>query len=184
MKTLLSLILVLFFSQFQSQLKKVDIADFYNWTANNGTHYQFILLSENLAKLDTAIPAVIRVRYSTDGGVTYKTAEFDANLTLNQDKKSAGDLVIHINAGKTARIIQGDGGYTPDNFILYYDKDGNFLRGYQADHTELAKSNVEYAKVFHTAAPTADQMRSLIRLFYKSSDALYRDLMTFAAQYD
>ena len=184
MKTLFTLILLLCFSQFQSQLKKVDIADFYNWTSNDGTHYQFILLSENVTKMRTETPALVRVRYSTDGGVSYKMAEFDAKFSFDEDKKTAGNLVVYVNAGKTARIIQGEGSYTPDNFTLYYDKAGNYLYGYQADHTEMAKSTVEYAKVFLTPNSTPDQMRSLIRLFYKSSEPLYRELMTLASQYD
>ena len=184
MKSLLSLILLLCFSQFQSQLKKVDIADFYNWTADDRTHYQFILLAEEVTKMRTESPALVRVRYSTDGGVSYKIAEFDAKFSFDEDKKTAGNLLASLNAGKTARIIQGDGSYTPDNFTLYYDKAGNYLQGYQADHTEMAKSKVEYAKVYATPNTSADQMRSLIRLFYKSSEPLYRDLMTFTSQFD
>ncbi|MBA5246882.1 hypothetical protein H1R16_08585 [Marnyiella aurantia] len=184
MKTIVTTFFILLFSLLQSQVKKVDIVDFYNWTSNSGIKYQFILVSENLSKFDMPISAVIRVRYSTDGNITYKTAEFGANVVMNRDRRSEGELSVHINAAETASMVQGASGYSPDNFILYYDTEGNYLRGYQADYNELAKSDVGYAKVFHISAPTGDQMRGLIRLFYRSSDPLYRDLMTLAARYD
>ena len=185
MKTLLSLALFLSFALFQAQMKQVGIVDFYNWTANDGLHYQFIVASEKQADLNVEKPAVVRVRYSSDGGVSYKIVEFNATLRFMTDKKSTDNLVAYLNAGETARMIQGAAtGYIPDNFIMYYSKSGNFIKGYQADHTEMAKSEVEYAKVFLTPSDSADHMRNLIRLFYTSTDPLYRDLMTYTSQFD
>ncbi|KIA84449.1 hypothetical protein OA84_02685 [Kaistella solincola] len=183
MKTLLFGLLFLTFSLFPAQLKKVDIADFYNWTSNSGTHYQFVLLSEKLVAMRTDVAALVRVRYSMDGGVTYKIAEFDAKFTYDKAKDS-DNLVVNVKAAETARILKGDSGYIPDNFTLYYDKDGEYIEGYQADHDELTKKDTQYAKVFLTPSPSADHMRKLIRLFYDSSEPLYRDLMVLAAQYD
>ncbi|WP_332031164.1 hypothetical protein [Kaistella sp.] len=51
MKTFLSFLFFLSFTIFQSQLKKVEVVDFYNWTSNDGVHYQFIMAGENLQAL-------------------------------------------------------------------------------------------------------------------------------------
>lgn len=184
MKTLLSFVLFLSFTLFQSQLKKVGVVDFYNWTANDGVHYQFILAAGDVAGLDVEQPAVVRVRYSTDGGVSYRLVEFDATLRFMTDKNNSENLIAYLNGASTARIIENATGYTPDNFVLYYTKSGTFIKGFQADHNEMAKSEVEYAKVYMTPSSTAEQLRNLIRLYYKSTDPLYRDLMVYAAQYD
>ena len=170
MKTFLCFVLFLSFSLFHTQVKEVGVIDFYNWTADDGIHYQFIVASEEVQGLDVEKPAVVRVRYSTDGGVSYKIVEFDATLRFIADKNNAENLIAYLNAAEKARIIEGSTGYTPDNFIMYYSKSGNFIKGFQADHTEMAKSEVEYAKVFMTPSDTSDQMRKLIRLFYKSTD--------------
>lgn len=184
MKTFLCFVLFLSYTVLHSQLKKVEVVDFYNWTANDGIHYQFIMAGEEPTGLNVEQPAVIRLRYSTDGGVSYKIVEYDATLRFMTDKNSSENLVAYLNGADTARIIEKATGYVPDNFILYYTKKGNFLKGFQADHTAMAKSEVEYAKVFITPSDTGDQIRNLIRLYYKSSDPLYRDLMVYAAQYD
>lgn len=184
MKTLLSFVLFLSFTLFQSQLKKVGVVDFYNWTANDGVHYQFILAAGDVESMDVEQPAVVRVRYSTDGGLSYKLVEYDATLRFMTDKKNTDNLIAYLNGAATARIIENSTGYTPDNFVLYYNKSGDYIKGFQADHNEMAKSEVEYAKVFLTPSNTAERMRSLIRLYYKSTDPLYRELMLYAAQYD
>jgi len=183
MKSLLSLALLLCFTLFQAQLKKADLADFYNWTSDDGVHYQFILVSEQVKSMGVEAPAIIRVRYSLDGGVSYKIAEFDANFSYEEDKNS-DDLIVNIRAGKTARIVEGTGSYIPDNFTLHFDRKGNYLKGYQVDHDELQRSNATYAKVFATPNENSDHMRKLIRLFYQSSEPMYRDLMLLAAQFD
>ncbi|TXF79377.1 hypothetical protein [Chryseobacterium sp.] len=184
MKTFLSIVLFLFLTPFQAQLKNIEIVDFYHWTANDGIYYEFMVAAEQRTGATTN-PAVIRVKYSTDGGVSTKIASFDATLRWEHDKTDTDIMIAYIDAAETAKIIQGTGGYTPDNFILYYNiSNESFVRGYQADHTELAKSSVEYAKVFPTNYSTSDDLRSLIRIFYTSSDPLYRDLMTYAAKFD
>ena len=183
MKSLLSVALLLCFTIFQAQLKTADLVDFYNWTSDDGVHYQFIFVAEQAKALAVEAPAVIRVRYSLDGGVSYKIAEFDANYSYEDDDDS-DDLVVNIRAGKTARIIEGVGSYIPDNFTMYYDRKGNYLRGYQVDHDELQKSDATYAKVFATPNENSDHMRKLIRLFYQSSEPMYRELMLVAAQFD
>ena len=184
MKTFLSFVLILSLSLFHAQLKQVGVVDFYNWTADDGIHYQFVVAAEELEEMNVEKPAVVRVRYSTDGGVSYKIVEFDATLRFIADKNNAENLVAYLNAAEKARIIEGSTGYTPDNFIMYYSKSGTFVKGFQADHTEMAKTEVAYAKVFMTPSDSSDQMRNLIRLFYKSTDPLYRDLMLYAAKYD
>ncbi|MBW8362283.1 MAG: hypothetical protein K0M56_08880 [Kaistella sp.] len=183
MKTLLSLVLFLFLTPFQAQLKNIEIVDFYHWTANDGIYYEFMVAAEQSAA--TKNPAVIRVRYSTDGGVSYKIVSFDATLRWERDKTDEDIMIAYFDAAATAKILKGTGGYTPDNFILYYDvSNESFVRGYQADHTEMAKSDVDYAKVFPTNYSNSDDLRNLIRLFYTSSDPLYRDLMTYTAKFD
>ena len=184
MKTFFSFLFFLSFTVFQSQLKKVEVVDFYNWTANDGVHYQFIMAGEEPTGLNVEQPAVVRVRYSMDGGVSYKIVEYDATLRFMTDKNNSENLVAYLNGGETARFIEKATGYVPDNFILYYTKTGSFLKGFQADHTAMAESEVEYAKVFITPSATGDQIRNLIRLYYKSTDPLYRDFMVYAAQFD
>lgn len=185
MKTFLCFVLFLSFTLFHSQLKQVELVDFYNWTANDGHYYQFIVAADKQTELNVEKPALVRVRYSSDGGVSYKIVEFDSTLRYMTDKNNTENLVAYLNAGETVRVIQGAAdSYIPDNFIIYYSKTGHFIKGFQADHDEMANSEVEYAKVFLTSSDSADHMRDLIRLFYKPTDPLYRELMLYAAQYD
>lgn len=182
MKKFVLFIFLAFFSIFNAQLKNVDVVDFYNWTASNGTHYDFMLISEKFEGLNQEIPALVRVKYSLDGGATTNIAEYDAVITLDYNSKD-DDLVLNLIAGKTARIIKGKNGYSPDNFILYYSAKGDYLKGFQADENEMAKDNVTYSKVFKTDFKIED-LRTLIKLYFKPGDRLYPDLMKYAAKYD
>lgn len=56
MKTFLSFLFFLSFTVFQSQLKKVEVVDFYNWTSNDGVHYQFIMAGEEPTGLNVEQP--------------------------------------------------------------------------------------------------------------------------------
>ena len=184
MKKILTATLLVFFSILNAQLKKVEIVDFYHWNADDGIHYELMLITENLKKIDQKVPAVIRVKYSLNGGVSTKLVEYKATALIEIDSKNFEELIFYIDAEKTAKILQGENGYTPDNFVLHYNINGDYIMGYQADHSAMAESEVSYAKVFKTNYNNSDELRSLIKLYYTSSDPLYRDLMTYAAQFD
>lgn len=184
MKNLFTFLFILFFSFFNSQVKNVGIVDFFHWTADDGIYYEFILISENITELNSKKPVTIRVKYSLNGGISKKLVEYYATMRWVQDPKNSENLIAYIEADKTAKIIEGTNGYTPDNFTFYYKKGGDLLTGYQADHNEMANSEVNYAKVFKTNYSTVDDLRSLVRLYFKSDEPLYRDLMTYASKYD
>jgi len=184
MKTFLSIAFILCFSHFHSQAKSVDIVEFFNWNADDGIHYDFIFISEKITEYDVKKPVTIRVKYSLDGGVSTKLVEYYATIYWSEDEDHADNLIGYIEAHETAKILEGKNGYTPDNFVLYYDKSGKFTQALQADHNQMAEKNVKFAKVFKTNYETVNDLRSLIRLYYKNTDPLYRDLMTYAAKYD
>ncbi len=184
MKTFLSIAFLMCFSFFHSQAKNIYAVDFFHWSSDDGIYYEFIFITEDVGKLDVKKPATIRVKYSLDGGVSTKLVEYYATIYWTQDENDDSSLVGYIEAAETAKILQGENGYTPDNFVLYYEKKGAFIRALQADHNQLAEKEVKFAKVFKTKYESVDDLRDLIRLYYKNTDPLYRDLMTYAAKYD
>lgn len=182
MKILLSLFLLTSFTICSAQAKSVDIVDFYSWTASDGKKYEVMIVTENFSdKVET--PATIRVRYDRGTG-NYNVVEYYSSLMYEYDEDS--NLLIYLMADSEASFIKGAGSYSPDNFVMSFDSNGYLITGLQADNNELDKADGEtvYADLYLIEYGDADNMRTLIKNFYTSSDPLYRDLMAYAAQYD
>lgn len=181
MKLFFSITFLTFLTFCNAQATKVDIVDFYYWTAADGQKYEVMIVTEDFSTQETT-PATIRVKYPR--GNDYNIVEYYSSLSYDIDEDS--NMLIYLMAESEASFIKGVGSYSPDNFVMSFDVDGNLISGLQADNTELDKADGEtvYADVYLTEYGDADNMRSLIKGFYDSSDTLYRDLMNYTAQFD
>lgn len=182
MKVFSSIILLALWSLCYGQAEKVDIVDFYQWTAADGNKYEVMIITEDFVE-DGETPATIRVKYPRGNG-SYNIVEFYSSLYYEFDEDS--NMLIYLMANSEASFIQGVGSYSPDNFVMKFDSAGYLLSGLQADNNELEKPDDEtvYADLSLINYGDSENLRSLIRGFYNSSDPLYRDLMTYTAQYD
>ncbi len=164
------------------QATKVDIVDFYSWTASDKNKYEVMIVSEDFSDKEET-PATIRVRYPRGNG-NYNIVEFYSSLYYEFDEDS--NMIIYLMAESEASFIQGVGTYSPDNFVLSFDAKGYLISGLQADNNELDKPEGQtvYADVYLVEYGDASNMRALIKNFYNSSDPMYRDLMNYTAQYD
>ncbi|MBA5629306.1 hypothetical protein [Moheibacter lacus] len=177
MKTTLSLIFTLFFFVAQAQLEKVEMIDFYKWS-NQDVHYNTVVVSENFIEAGEGL-ATVRVKYNLDG--LTKMVEFDALASFESYDQY---FELYFMGGDDAAFITGSGSYTPDNFLLTYDWDGNYLSGVTADHNALEQENVEFSDLDQIMVRDANHLRELIKEFYSSNDPIYRDLMVYASQFD
>src|SRR5690606_657221 len=122
-----------------AQQINVDIVDFYKWTAQDGTNYEMIIVSEDFDDTGYA-NGVIRVRYSMNG--VYKVVQFKCLLMGEIDEDGYWMVTVVAN-DDNFEFIQGQGSYSPDNFVLSFDQEGYFVAGSQADNNELAKPEGE-----------------------------------------
>lgn len=176
---LLLISLFTFLTSLTSAQLTVSYVDFYSWTSEANVQYTTMIIMEEITESNDS-KALVRVKY-TMGGLT-KIAEFGAKTTYEVEE---GDFTLMVMGDETASFVKGSGSYTPDNFIFSFDFDGNFINGYQADHKELDKGdNAHLASMDIVIANDSNHLRDLIKEFYTSSDTLYRELMTYAAQYD
>lgn len=176
---LLLLSLFTFLTSFTFAQINLFHVEFYTWTSQDNVQYSTIILMEDFTEMNDS-KAVARVKYTMEG--LTKMVEFSAESTYNIED----DIIdVMIMADETASFVKGSGSYTPDNFILTFDLAGDLLSAFQADHTELTKGeNAHLAEMSPIIVNDANHLRDLIKEFYTSSDSLYRDLMTYAAQYD
>ena len=176
---LILLSLFTFLTSFTFAQLTVSYVEFYSWTSNDNVQYTTMFVLDDYTE-DGMSDALIRVKY-TMGGLT-KIAEFTATALYEVQEDSLDMLV---RGDETASFVKGSGSYTPDNFILTFDLDGNFIDAFQADHNELARGEDAYLASMNPVYPEdSDHLRNLIKEFYTSSDTLYRDLMTYASQFD
>lgn len=182
MKLLFSFLLLTILSICNGQAQKVDIVDFYSWKASDGKNYEVMIVTEDF--YDTGeTPATIRVRYQKDSQ-SYNVVEFYSTMYHEYDEDS--NFIIYLMADSEASFIQGVGSYSPDNFVMSYDVDGNLISGLQADNNELDKGEGETVYADMEAVDYGDgaNMRTLIKKFYSKSDALYTDLINYTATFD
>lgn len=171
--------LLTFLASFTFAQLNISYVDFYSWTSEDNVQYTTMIVSEEFLETGSS-KSIVRVKYAMDG--LTKIAEFDAIISYETQYESFDVMIM---GDETASFIKGSGSYTPDNFILSFDFEGNFLDGYQADHNELDKGDEVYlAEMSPIMVEDANNMRELMKEFYTSSDSLYRDLMTYAAQFD
>lgn len=179
MKTIISLCIFLFSLNAFSQVQSIEYVDFVKWTSQNNIQYSAIIVADDFVEKEVG-NAIVRVKYTMDG-IT-KIVEFPSTVEKDILENS---LDVFIMGGETAQFIKSSGSYTPDNFIFNFDFDGNLIDAFQADHTELDKGDDAYlAEVEILSVRDADHQRELIKEFFTASDSMYRDLMTFAAQFD
>lgn len=168
-----------FLTSFTFAQLNISYVDFYSWTSQDNVQYTTMIISEEFMETGSS-ESVVRVKYTIDG--LTKIAEFGA-VTSYEFLDDTFDVMIM--GDETATFVKGSGSYTPDNFILSFDLEGNFLDAYQADHNELDRGEDAYlAEMSPISLQDSNHMRELMKEFYTSSDSLYRDLMTYAAQYD
>lgn len=182
MKFFFTIIFLTFVTICSAQAKKVDIVDFYSWTAQDGKIYEAMIVTEEFSESGET-PATIRVKYPKDNG-NYNIVEFHSSLYSEYDEES--NLIIYLMADTEASFIQGAGIYSPDNFVMSFDAEGYLISGLQTDNTELDKPEGEtiYTDLVAMEYGTGSEMRTLIKSFYSKSDALYIDLMNYTATFD
>jgi hypothetical protein len=180
MKLIFSLFLFGIFSISYAQVSEIGIVDFYKWTSNND--YEVIFVTDDF--YDSTASGVARVRYQVNG--VYKVVEY--NIYLESSVDEDGYVEIDVFAlDDNYKLIQGDGTYSPDNFILYFDTNGYFLMGSQADNNQLYKEDeddIVLADVEIIEYATKEETRTLIKKFYSSSDPLYDQLMMYVGSLD
>jgi hypothetical protein len=181
MKVLSSILLITLFSICSAQATKVDIVDFYKWNGASGNKYEVMIVTEDFRD-EGATPATLRVRYPRGNG-SYNIVEFYSDLYYEFDEDS--NMLIYLMAVGEASYIQGAGTYSPDNFVMKFDAAGYLLSGLQADNNELEKpeDQTEYADLSLIEYGDSENLKSLIRNFYNSSDPLYRELMAYADKF-
>ncbi len=178
MKLIFTLLLTGIFSLSLAQQINVDIVDFYKWTSQEGINYEVMIVTEDFDDTGYA-DGMIRVRYSMNGA--YKVVQYKCLLTGEIDEDGYWLVTIMAN-DDNFEFIQGEGGYSPDNFVLYFDQDGFFIFGSQADNNELNKPEGEELVVADIEAVeygTKDEMKTLIKKFYSNNDPLYDDLLMY-----
>lgn len=180
MKSITSLCLFLFSLNAFSQIQDIEYVDFIKWTSQYNDQYSAIIVADDFVEKEVG-NAIVRVKYTKDG-IT-KLVEYSSTVEKDILEDS---FDIFIMGGETAQFIKSSGSYTPDNFIFNFDFDGNLIIAHQADHSELEKGEDEayLAEVELLPIEDADHQRELIKEFFTTSDTLYRDLMTYAAQFD
>jgi len=178
MKLIFTFLLTGIFSLSFAQQINVDIVDFYKWTSQEGTNYQVMIVSENFDDTGYA-DGVARVRYAIDGA--YKVVQFKCLLGGEIDEDGYWTVTI-MAYDDNYEFIQGEGSYSPDNFMLSYDQDGFFVAGTQADNNELYKPEGEElvaADVDIIDYGTKEDMKTLIKMFYSTNDPLYDSLLMY-----
>jgi len=181
MKLIFSLLFAGIFSIASAQVSKIDIVDFYNWTSSTGNDYEVVFVAEPFE--DNYSSGIARVRYQIDG--MYKVVEY--NITLESGVDEDGYVSVFIfSVDDEFRFIQGGGSYSPDNFILYFDEEGYFVFGSQADNNELNKDedDMKLADVGAVEYATKDEAKTIIKKFFSSNDPLYDELMMYVGGLD
>ena len=181
MKLVLSILFAGIFSIASTQVRKIDVVDFYAWTSSTGTDYEVVFVAEPFDENYSS--GIARVRYQIDG--VYKVVEFECTLESATDED--GYLTVFIFANdENYRFIQGEGSYSPDNFILYFDEDGYYIFGSQADNNELFKDqdDMVLAEVEAVDYGTKDEAKTIIKKFFSSNDPLYDELMMYVGGLD
>lgn len=182
MKIFLSFAFLTLLTICNAQAAKVGIVDFYSWKSADGNKYEAIIVTEDFS--DTGeTPATIRVKYPRSNG-SYNIVEYYSTMYHEYDEDS--NFIIYLMADSEASFIQGAGSYSPDNFVMSYDIDGNLITGLQADNNELDKPEGQTVYAEMEATPYGDgaNMRTLIKNFYTKTDTLYTDLMNYTATFD
>ncbi len=162
-----------------SQIQNIEYVDFYTWTGADKVSYKVIIVSEDFAEIEDA-KSVVRVKYNLEGNS--KIVEFISDVSYDINE---GLVEIYFLGGETAKFIQNSGSYTPDNFVFTFDFEGNLIDAFQADHNELKKGDdTHFADMEAISVESSNHLRESIQEFFSSSDSLYRDLMTYASQFD
>ncbi len=179
MKSIISLCIFLFSINAISQIQSIEYVDFVKWTSQDNIQYSAIIVADDFVEKEYG-NAVVRVKY-TMNGIT-KLVEFNSSV----EKDILEDSIdIFIMGGETAQFIKSSGSYTPDNFIFNFDFEGNLVDAFQADHNELEKGEDAYlSEIELILIEDANHQRELMKEFFTSSDSLYRDLMSYASQFD
>ncbi len=179
MKSIISLCIFLFSINAISQIQNIEYVDFVKWTSQDNIQYSAIIVADDFVEKEYG-NAIVRVKY-TMNGIT-KLVEFNSSV----EKDILEDSIdIFIMGGETAQFIKSSGSYTPDNFIFNFDFEGNLVDAFQADHNELEKGEDAYlSEIELILIEDANHQRELMKEFFTSSDSLYRDLMSYASQFD
>jgi len=178
MKLIFTFFLVGIFSLPFAQQIDVDIVDFYKWTSQEGSNYEVMIVSENFDD-DGYADGMARVRYSINGA--YRVVQFKCTLIGEIDEDGYWTVTIMSN-DDNHEFIQGEGSYSPDNFMLSFDENGYFVVGTQADNNELYKDEGEEiitADVDIVEYTTKTEMKTLIKKFYSTNDPLYDSLLMY-----
>ncbi len=179
MKSIISLCIFLFSLNAFSQIQNIEYVDFIKWTSQENIQYSAIIVADDFVENESG-NAIVRVKY-TMNGIT-KLVEYNSSV----EKDILEDSIdVFIMGGETAQFIKSSGSYTPDNFIFNFDFEGYLNDAFQADHNELEKGEDAYlSEVEMLYIEDGNHQRELIKEFFTSSDSLFRDLMSYAAQFD
>lgn len=182
MKILFSFFFLTYLTLCSAQATKVDIVDFYSWTAQDGNKYEAMIVTNPFSESGET-PATIRVKYPKSNG-SFNIVEFYSTMYHEYDEDN--NLIIYLMSDTEASFIQGVGTYSPDSFVMSFDENGYLISGLQTDNTELDKPEDEsiYTDLVAMEYGTGSEMRTLIKTFYNKEDALYTDLMNYTATFD
>ncbi|WP_100612118.1 hypothetical protein [Confluentibacter lentus] len=194
-------VLTLFFVSFaDAQNKEVYSLEFHSWIgATDNNHYEMALIVLQLdpyylGELDNTgeFDAQVRVKYTVEG--VEKIVEFNAHVKAsyldNQNDKQVQNSNFYsmiVDGYPPVKLIKGDGGYIPDNFVFSGVIKDNLtypISAFHIDDAGFLEENIRYALVNTDYFKTADEGRAKIKKFFSPADAMYRELMLYIANFD